>query len=109
MAFNEALAQRVRDQLYPLIDAEEKMMFGGIAFMVSGNMAVGVNQDDLIVRVGLENYEAALKKPNVDLFKPTGKPMTGWITVTSNGHQADEELDYWIKLALDFVKTLPAK
>ena len=53
MAFNEALAQRVRDQLYPLTDAEEKMMFGGIAFMVSGNMAVGVNQDDLIVRVGL--------------------------------------------------------
>ena len=109
MAFSEALAQRVRDQLYPLTTAEEKKMFGGIAFMVSGNMTVGVIRDDLIVRVGLENYESALSKPGVDLFKPTGKPMAGWITVASDGHQTDEDLKYWIELALEFVKTLPAK
>ena len=109
MAFNEILAQRVRDQLYPLTTAEEKKMFGGIAFMVNGNMTVGVNQDDLIVRVGLENYETALEKTGVDLFKPTGKPMAGWITVASDGHQTGEDLKYWIELALEFVKTLPAK
>jgi TfoX/Sxy family transcriptional regulator of competence genes len=109
MAFSEALAQRVRDQLYPLTTADEKKMFGGIAFMVRGNMAVGVNQDDLIVRVGLKNYEAALKKPGVDLFKPTGKPMAGWITVAPDGYQTDDDLDHWIELALEFVKTLPAK
>ena len=109
MAFSETLAQRVRDVLYPLTAAEEKKMFGGIAFMVSGNMTVDVLQDNLIVRVGLENYEAALGKPDTDLFKPTGKPMAGWITVTPNGYQADEELKYWIELALEFVKTLPAK
>lgn len=109
MAFSEALAQRVRGVLYPLTAAEEKKMFGGIAFMVHGNMAVGVNQDDLIVRVGLEYFETALKKPGVDLFKPTGKPMAGWVTVASKGHQTDEDLIYWIELALEFVKTLPAK
>ena len=109
MAFNEALAQRVRDVLYPLITAEEKKMFGGIAFMVSGNMTVGVIREDLIVRVGLENYEAALNKLGVDLFKPTGTPMAGWVTIEPAGHQENDNLKYWIKLALEFVKNLPAK
>jgi TfoX/Sxy family transcriptional regulator of competence genes len=109
MAFSEKLAQRVRDVLYPLATAEEKKMFGGIAFMVNGNMTVGVNQDDLIVRVGLKNFETALKKSGVDLFKPTGKPMAGWITVASDGQDTDEDLKYWIELALEFVRTLPAK
>jgi TfoX/Sxy family transcriptional regulator of competence genes len=109
MAFSESLAQRVRDLLYPLTTAEEKKMFGGIAFMVSGNMTVGVIQENLIVRVGLENYEASLRKPGADLFQPTGKPMAGWVTVAPDGHQTDEDLKYWIKLALEFVKTLPAK
>jgi len=109
MAYSEILAQRVRDALFPLTTAEEKKMFGGIAFMVSGNMTVGVIRDDLIVRVGLENYEAALRKPGVDLFQPTGKPMAGWVTVAPDGHKTDEDLKYWIELALEFVKTLPAK
>lgn len=109
MAFSEALAQRVREVLYPLATAEEKKMFGGIAFMVAGNMAVGVIRDDLIVRVGLENYEAALDVDGTDLFQPTGKPMAGWITVDTNGHQTNEDLKYWIELALEFVDTLPAK
>lgn len=109
MAFSETLALRVRNQLYPLTTAEEKKMFGGIAFMVRGNMAVGVIRDDLIVRIGLENYEAALDVDGTDLFQPTGKPMAGWITVAANGHQTDEDLKYWIEMALEFVKTLPAK
>ena len=109
MAFSEALAQRVRDQLYPLTTAEEKKMFGGIAFMVRGNMTVGVIRDDLIVRVGLENYEAALDVDGTDLFQPTGRPMAGWITVTDDGSPTDEDLKYWIEMALEFVKTLPAK
>ena len=109
MAFSKALAQRVREVLYPLATAEEKKMFGGLAFMVSGNMTVGVIRDNLIVRVGLENYEAALDVDGTDLFQPTGKPMAGWITVATDGHQTDEDLKYWIELALEFVKTLPAK
>jgi len=109
MAFSEALTQRVRAVLFPLTTAEEMKMFGGIAFMVNGNMAVGVIRDDLIVRVGLEKYETALGKPGADLFKPTSKPMAGWITVAPVGHQTDEELKYWIELALEFVNTLPDK
>ena len=109
MTFSETLAQRIRDQLYPLITAEEKKMFGGISFMVNGNMAVGVIRDDMIVRVGLEKYERTLRKPGVDLFKPTGKPMAGWVTVASDGYQTGEDLKYWIELALEFVNTLPAK
>ena len=109
MVFSEALVQRVRDVLYPLTIAEEKKMFGGIAFMVSGNMTVGVIRDDLIVRVGLENYEASLRLLGADLFKPTNKPMAGWVTVAPEGHQTDEDLKHWVELALDFVRTLPAK
>ena len=109
MAYSESLAQRVRDVLYPLTTAEEKKMFGGIAFMVAGNMTVGVIHDELIVRVGLENYESSLSKPGVDLFKPTGKPMAGWITVALDGDKTNDNLEYWINLALAFVKTLPAK
>lgn len=110
MAFSEKLAQRVRDALYPQTSAEEKKMFGGIAFMVRGNMTVGVIRDDLIVRVGLENYQAALRKPGVELFGPTSnRPMAGWVTVTPDGLHGDENLKYWIELALAFVKTLPAK
>lgn len=109
MAFSEVLAQRIRDVLYPLTTAEEKKMFGGLAFMVSGNMTVGVIQENLIVRVGLENYQAALRKPGADLFETTGKPMAGWVMVAPDGHQTSVDLTYWIELALEFVKTLPAK
>ena len=109
MAFSETLAQRVRDMLYPLTVAEEKKMFGGIAFLVNGNMTVGVIRDDLIVRVGLEKYQDSLRKPGVDFFQPTGKPMAGWVTVAADGYNTDEETKYWLELALGFVKTLPAK
>ncbi len=109
MAFNEVLAQRVRDVLYPLTRAEEKKMFGGIAFMVSGNMTIGVQSDDLIVRVGLKHYETSLDRLGADLFQPTGKPMAGWVTVAPEGHQTDDDMKYWIELALEFVKTLPEK
>ena len=109
MVFSEALAGRVRDVLYPLTAAQEKKMFGGIAFMVNGNMAVGVLRNELIVRVGLEKYETSLRKPGTDLFQPTGKPMAGWVTVGPDGCKTDEELKYWIELALEFVKDLPAK
>jgi TfoX/Sxy family transcriptional regulator of competence genes len=109
MAFSETLAQRVRDVLYPLTAAEEKKMFGGVAFMVSGNMAVGVIRDDLIARVGLENYQAALGRPGADLFKPTQRTALGWVTVAPGGLKTDEDLKYWIELALKFVRTLPAK
>ena len=109
MAFSETLAQKVRETLYPLTAVEEKKMFGGIAFMVNGNMTLGVIGDGLIVRAGLPNFESALNQPGANLFQPTGRPMTGWVIVSSEGYQPAEKLTYWIDLALKFVKTLPAK
>lgn len=72
-------------------------------------MTVGVLQEDLIVWVGLEKYQAALNRPGADVFTFTGKPMAGWIMVAPPGHQVDEDLKYWIVQALEFVKTLPEK
>ena len=109
MAYNQVLAGRVRDHLSPRVAVEEKVMFGGIAFMVNGNMALGVLGDGLIVRAGLAGFEAALEKPGADLFQPTGKPMSGWVIVAPEGHQTEESLESWIEMALEFVQTLPAK
>lgn len=109
MAFSEALAQRVREVLVPLTAAREMKMFGGLALLVNGNMTVAIVRDDLVVRVGLEKYQAALDRPGADLFTPTGKPMAGWVAVAPDGHQSDDDLKYWIEMALEFVKTLPAK
>lgn len=109
MAYNEVLAQRVRDLITPRSDFAEKKMFGGIAFMVNGNMALCVSGDDLVVRAGIAQFEAALEMRGADLFQPTGKPMTGWVKVAPAGHQTEESLESWIKMAMEFVQTLPAK
>lgn len=109
MAYNDILAQRVRDTLQPGSAVEEKKMFGGIAFMVKGNIAVCVSGDDLIVRAGLARFEAALEMKGADLFQPTGKPMTGWVKVAPDGIPTEESLKNWIDMALEFVQTLPAK
>jgi len=109
MAYNEILAQRVRDNLHPGSAVVEKKMFGGITFMVNGNMAVCVSGDDLVVRAGLTRFEAALAMRGADLFQPTGKPMTGWVKVTPDGLQTEESLKKWINMALELVQTLPAK
>jgi TfoX/Sxy family transcriptional regulator of competence genes len=109
MAYNEILAQRVRESLRPRSTVVEKKMFGGIAFMVNGNMALCVTGDDLVVRAGLAQFEAALEMRGVGLFQPTGKPMTGWVKVAPDGHQTEESLERWIEMALEFVQTLPGK
>lgn len=109
MAYNPVLAQRVRDILDKRTPVQEKKLFGGIAFMHNGNMTLGVLHDDLIARIGLEKYEAALRQPGIELFTPTGRPMAGWIRVTPQACQTSEDLTKWIVMALDFAKTLPAK
>ncbi|MFZ5820087.1 MAG: TfoX/Sxy family protein [Chloroflexota bacterium] len=109
MAYDHTLAHRTRAALLAHAPANEKKMFGGLAFMVNGNMAMGVLGEQLIVRVGLEKYEYALSRPGADLFQTTGRPMAGWVTVAPQGYETDEDLRAWTALALDFVKTLPAK
>ena len=109
MAFSEALAERIRQALARRKSVEEKKMFGGVGFLLNGNMLVGVWKDSLIVRLGPDNYEDALLEPHVREFDITGKPMKGWVLVEAEGVQNDEQLTDWIERALKFVTALPAK
>jgi hypothetical protein len=84
-------------------------MFGGIGYMLHGNMACGVNQDTLIVRVGPDRYEEALSRPHTKVFDMTGRPMRGWIVVTPEGIEEDDKLEQWIQQGVDFALSLPPK
>ena len=109
MAYDEGLAQRIQEALGDLPGLVEKKMFGGVGFMVQGNMACGVNKNDLIVRVGPERYEEALTQPHVRVFDLTGRPMKGYIYVTPDGFDIDSDLEYWVQLALDFNPKVKAR
>ena len=109
MVYDEGLSQRIRELLTDAPAVEEKKMFGGLAFMVNGNMAVGVTGSELMVRVGAENYESALAEPHVRPMDFTGKPLRGFVYVDESGYETDEGLAMWVSRAVDFVLTLPSK
>ena len=114
MAYDEGLAARVDDVLrdHPALgglDVVEKRMFGGVGYMVRGNMACGVNGEDVIVRVGPDAYDEALAAPHTRPFDMTGRPMRGWVVVTADGHARDEDLAAWVGRGVAFALTLPAK
>jgi len=109
MAFNESLAARIRNALARKKCVEEKKMFGGIGFLLNGNMLVGVWKDSLIVRLGPEEGEEALKETHVSEFNITGRAMRGWVLVAPEGVEADEQLSGWIDRAVKFVGKLPKK
>jgi TfoX/Sxy family transcriptional regulator of competence genes len=109
MAFDESLADRIRSGLGRKKGVEEKKMFGGLGFLLNGNMLVGVWKDSMIVRVGPDSYEDALLEPHVKEFDITGKPMKGWIMVEADGVQNEAQVKAWIQRAVKFVGKLPAK
>jgi len=109
MAYDEGLAQRVREELGGLPGYVEKKMFGGIGFMLHGNMACGVNGENLIVRVGPEGYERALAEPHTKQFDMTGRPMKGWVVVSGEGCEAEGDLQAWVQKGVEFALSLPAK
>ena len=109
MAYDEGLAQRMRAALAVIPDIDEKKMFGGIGFLLNGNMACGVNKDDLIVRVGPDAYEDALDEPHTKEFDMTGRPMRGWVVVRPAGYETDEALKAWVQRGVDFALALPPK
>jgi TfoX/Sxy family transcriptional regulator of competence genes len=109
MAFNELLAERIRHRLARRKNVEEKKMFGGVGFLLNGNMVVGVWKDSLIVRLGPDEDDEALKEPHVKEFDITGRAMKGWVLVEPEGVEDDEQLSAWIQRALKFVGKLPAK
>jgi TfoX N-terminal domain len=109
MAYDEALAARIRDILGGAEGVAERKMFGGIAFLINGNMACGVNRDDMIVRLEPEQTDAALAEPHVRLFDMTGRPMKGWVVVGPAGVADDADLRSWVGRGADFARSLPAK
>jgi TfoX/Sxy family transcriptional regulator of competence genes len=109
MAYDEGLAERVRERLGVHQDVTEKRMFGGIAFLYQGNMAVGVGGTDLMVRVGPEHTDAALARPGTRVFDMTGRPMRGWILVDSSALAEDEALGRWVDEGHAFAASLPPK
>ena len=109
MAFDETVAERVREALAEAPDVVEKRMFGGIAFMVRGNMCCGVIGDRLMLRVGPKEYVAALSRPHSKPMDFTGKPMKGLVYVDPAGFASPRDLRTWIERAMAFALSLPAK
>lgn len=104
MAYNEKLANRIREFLSSKIKVEEKKMMGGLTFMVNDKMCAGITDDDLMVRINPNTYESALNKKGCREMDFTGRPMRGFVFVSPEGTRTKKDLDYWLKLALDYNK-----
>jgi TfoX/Sxy family transcriptional regulator of competence genes len=109
MAFDEALADRIRDVLASRSDLSERKMFGGIAFMLAGNMAVGVIGEDLMVRLDPADAEKALREPHTRPMDFTGKPAKNMVYVDAQGTASDEDLAAWVEASADYASSLPPK
>jgi hypothetical protein len=109
MPYSKALAARIRQALSQRRGIVEKKMFGGVAFLLHGNLLVGVWGDSLIVRLSREAGERALSEIFVKPFDVTGRPMKGWVLVEPDGIDTEGQLEDWIERAAEFVTTLPPK
>lgn len=109
MAYSEELAERIREVIELRPGVTERKMFGGIAWMVNGNMACGVIGEDLMVRLDREDAEAAQAEEHVGPMDLTGRPMRGFVVVGADGVQDDAELGRWVEAGADFAESLPSK
>lgn len=109
MAYNEALADEVRSDLGRYDGVSEQTMFGGIAFMIDGNMAVGVTGDDLMVRVGKDHHDEALSFPGVEAMSMGEREMKGWVRVTPDGMESEDALTQWVDRGVTYARSLPPK
>ncbi|MEM7589505.1 MAG: TfoX/Sxy family protein [Myxococcota bacterium] len=109
MPYDPGLAQRLQEVLLDYPNMVETKMFGGICYMLNGNMCVGVHKDTLIVRIGEKQAEKVLQEPHVGPMDLTGKAMKGWATIQPKAIEDDAHLHRFCKLAIAFVKTLPQK
>ena len=109
MAYSEELADRVRGVMAGRSGVREQKMFGGVAFMLNGNMACGIIKDELIVRVGKENFDDALSLPHARVFDMTGRPMRSFVYVAHEGIATDDGLAEWAGRGIAYAETLPPK
>ena len=109
MAYDEKLAGRVRKLLAKRKAIAEKKMFGGVAFLLNGNMCVGLHGEELIVRLDPDATGQALAQPHTRIFDMTGRPMKGWILVKPAGLASESALARWVSMGVNYAASLPAK
>lgn len=109
MAYDEALSERIRLALAGRDGLSEKKMFGGLAFLLNGNMCVGVHESELIARLGPEGGDRALDELHTRPMDFTGRPMKGWVIIESETTAADEGLQRWVDRAIEYASVLPPK
>jgi TfoX/Sxy family transcriptional regulator of competence genes len=110
MAYDEDLANRIRELVAETPGLTEKKMFGGLAFLVGGNMAVAASgQGGLMVRVEPDETDALLARPNARPFEMRGRPMDGWLRIDGEGVQTKRRLEPWVKRGVAYARSLPAK
>ena len=109
MAYNEYLAQRLRSLIAKRPDFHEQRMFGGLGFLMRGNMCFAIWKDELILRLGPQRAPEALKQKHVKPFDITGRAMKGWVMVKPPGFAAEAGLKAWVDQAIDFILHLPRK
>jgi|SRR5690242_11543588 TfoX/Sxy family transcriptional regulator of competence genes len=109
MAFDEQLAERIRTYLGKRSGLAERRMFGGIGFLLNGNMCCGVHREALIVRLDPAETDRALAEPHTRVFDMSGRPMKGWLLVDAEGLATTKQLGKWIERAAKYAESLPAK
>ena len=109
MPYDEGLAQRVRESLEDRAGISERKMFGGLCFMLNGNMVCGVSSDNLMVRVGPDAHADALAQPHARRMDFTGRPMKGFVFVSGPGVESDGNLTGWVERGIAYASTFPAK
>jgi TfoX/Sxy family transcriptional regulator of competence genes len=109
MPYDTSLAKLIIKALQDVPAIDEKKMFGGVGYLVHGNMAVGVHGNDLIVRVGPENHAEAMKRSFTKDFDMTGRPMSGWLVVEAAGLTDPQVLAEWISQGVAYAQSLPPK
>jgi TfoX/Sxy family transcriptional regulator of competence genes len=109
MAYDEMLQERIRRTVGGRVGVTEKKMFGGVAFLLDGKMFCGIVKDDLMVRVGPDRHEDALREPHVRPMDFTGRPMKGYVYVDPDGSGTDREVKRWAERGIEFVSTLEVK
>lgn len=102
MAYNEKLANRIREQLADLPNIKEKEMMGGLTFMVNDKMCMGIIKDEMMCRIAPEMQDTVLEKTGCRIMDFTGRPMRGYVMVDDTGMKNRNEFDYWINLCLEF-------
>jgi TfoX/Sxy family transcriptional regulator of competence genes len=110
VAYDEDLANRIRELIGAQEGLEEKRMFGGLAFLVDGNMAIAASgQGGLMVRVEPSETDALLDKPGARPFEMRGREMTGWLRVDAEGLGTKRQLEPWVRRGVTYARSLPPK